>query len=146
MNQGAQSCRTGTIFVSTGLNATTDTDLVNLLSVRDVPFAGGDPPPNFSQAAQELLQLYPDNPAAGSPFGSGNNTFGFNPEYKRLAAVVGDFEYHALRRAWCQNASSAGVRSYAYLFAVPDAQNTGQPWFGSECLSCCEMDRTKQCC
>lgn len=41
-------------------------------------------------AAEELLKFYPTDPAAGSPYGTGNETFGLAPEYKRLTSVVGD--------------------------------------------------------
>lgn len=37
-----------------------------------------------NQIADELLLLYPDEPALGSPFGTGDNTFGLSPEFKRL--------------------------------------------------------------
>ena len=36
-----------------------------------------------------LLELYPDDIAAGSPFNTGDAN-AITPEYKRLAAVVGD--------------------------------------------------------
>lgn len=36
---------------------------------------------------QRILQLYPNVPALGSPFGTGNNTFGLNSEYKRYNAL-----------------------------------------------------------
>jgi acetylcholinesterase len=35
----------------------------------------------------ETLALYPNIPSLGSPFGTGNMTFGLDPEYKRTAAV-----------------------------------------------------------
>ena len=44
-----------------------------------------------------LLELYPANPAAGSPFGTGDQ-FAFTPEFKRLAAFQGDFIFQATRR------------------------------------------------
>lgn len=121
----------GTSFVSTSLNATDNEGLVDILATRDLPFQSSLPT-SFNDAAGTLVALYPDDPSSGSPFGTGNNTFGFNPEYKRMAAIVGDFEYQALRRAWSTNATSVEVKNYAYMFAVPDARNTGSPWLGSE--------------
>lgn len=118
--------------MSTSLNATDEDNLVALLATREVPFQS--PSSAFSQAAQTLVGLYPDNPSAGSPFDTGDNTFGLNPEFKRMSAVVGDFEYQALRRAWSVAASGAGLRNYAYLFAVPDARNGGQLWLGGETI------------
>ena len=81
----------GTTFVSATLNPSNENDLINLLAVRDIPFQP-DPPSSFTQAAGSLIGLYPNDPSAGSPFGTGDNTFGLNPQFKRMAAIVGDFE------------------------------------------------------
>ena len=35
----------------------------------------------------DLISLYPSDPSAGSPFGTGNETFGTGPGYKRGAAI-----------------------------------------------------------
>jgi acetylcholinesterase len=35
----------------------------------------------------ELLDLYPPVPSAGSPFGTGNQTFGYSAAYKQMAAI-----------------------------------------------------------
>jgi hypothetical protein len=35
--------------------------------------------------------MYPDNPASGSPFGTGNETWGKGRETKRGAAIFGDW-------------------------------------------------------
>ena len=44
-----------------------------------------------SQKSDEViasaLALYPDVPALGSPFGTGNATFGLSSQYKRMAAI-----------------------------------------------------------
>ncbi|KAG8739833.1 hypothetical protein FRC10_005063 [Ceratobasidium sp. 414] len=45
---------------------------------------------NNPTAVQELLKFYPTDPAAGSPYGTGNETFGSAAQYKRLASAVGD--------------------------------------------------------
>ena len=84
----------------------------------------------FRTTTEHLLSLYPDNPALGAPFGTGNNTFGFNPHWKRTAALVGDFLFHALRRAWSQAATRYGVKNYGYLFADQDAVLPQYPWAG----------------
>ena len=39
------------------------------------------------EALSELLQLYPDDPRAGSPFNTGNETFGLDKEFKRYSAI-----------------------------------------------------------
>lgn len=44
--------------------------------------------PKRSEAIMtSILNLYPDIPALGSPFGTGNNTFGLNSQYKRISAI-----------------------------------------------------------
>jgi len=35
----------------------------------------------------KVMSLYPDDPSAGSPFGTGNQTFGTGPGYKPAAAI-----------------------------------------------------------
>jgi hypothetical protein len=35
----------------------------------------------------KVMSLYPDDPSAGSPFGTGNETFGTGPGYKRGSAI-----------------------------------------------------------
>ena len=44
-----------------------------------------------------ILQLYPANPAAGSPFDTGDAN-SFTPQYKRISALQGDWFFHAPRR------------------------------------------------
>nr|VWP00041.1 Putative peptide synthase/polyketide synthase [Ganoderma boninense] len=75
--------------------------------------------PNASDATiARLLELYPGNPAAGSPFGTGDQ-FAFTPEYKRLAAFQGDFMFQATRRFFLdQRAGKQVVRSFP-LLGVP---------------------------
>lgn len=41
----------------------------------------------------DLLELYPEDPSAGSPFGTGNQTFGLPAGYKRFAAICGRNDY-----------------------------------------------------
>src|SRR5260221_13599571 len=38
-------------------------------------------------AIDKMISLYPDDPSAGSPFGTGNQTFGTGPGFKRAAAI-----------------------------------------------------------
>ncbi|KAJ6586827.1 esterase 1 [Mycena vulgaris] len=73
-------------------------------------------------AAERLLELYPDDPARGCPFDTGNDTFGLSPQYKRAAAMLGDLIFQSQRRAWMQATSRRGVKSFGYLLtdAPPD--------------------------
>jgi acetylcholinesterase len=36
---------------------------------------------------EQLLELYPNDPALGAPFGTGNNTFGLDASFKQYAAL-----------------------------------------------------------
>jgi hypothetical protein len=49
-------------------------------------------PPAFTKerlgsVVEKLLELYPDDPALGSPFNTGNETFGMPRTFKRAAAL-----------------------------------------------------------
>ena len=76
--------------------------------------------PNISNSDMAaLLQYYPDDVAAGSPFGTGTaNEIG--PQYKRYAAIVGDIMFQAPRRLFLQHTarqqSTWFFRMSAYLF------------------------------
>ena len=53
---------------------------------------------NASKAEiDSLLVQYPQNPAAGSPFNTGLNN-SITPEFKRIAAILGDYVFQAPRR------------------------------------------------
>jgi hypothetical protein len=57
-------------------------------------------PPTTSQQALEsvtdkLLELYPDDPTVGSPFGTGDELFGLPSSYKRRSAL-GALDYFPL--------------------------------------------------
>ncbi|KAJ6542189.1 extracellular triacylglycerol lipase precursor [Mycena vulgaris] len=78
----------------------------------------------------DLLQVYPDIPALGSPFNTGNEKFGLDSQYKRLAAIepahfstVGDLAFHAPRRFWMETAANAGVKTFGYLFTQPQPES-----------------------
>jgi len=73
-------------------------------------------PDALKAAVDKVLSLYPDDPSAGSPFGTGNQTFGAGSGYKREAALFGDMHFHAIRRFWTRTTSAP---SYAYLFTDP---------------------------
>jgi acetylcholinesterase len=100
----------------------------------------------------KLISLYPDDPSAGSPFGTGNETFGTGPGFKRTAAICtsssssylaalwkptfcslltlllvedGDLSFQAPRRFLSQTALAP---SYAYIFT--DHQSDANPVLG----------------
>ncbi|KAJ7096417.1 esterase 1 [Mycena epipterygia] len=76
-------------------------------------------------AAEHLLELYPDDPAQGCPFNTGDETFGLSSQYKRTAAMWGDLMFQSQRRAWMQATSCRGVKSFGYLLtdAPPDVES-----------------------
>lgn len=114
--------------------------------IRETLIAGSTPSPRgpaaLATAVEKILELYPDIPADGSPFNTGNDTFGLNSQYKRFAAIrefpehthfsiarrlhvlhapVDDFNFQSQRRFFIQTLSNAGVRTFGYLFTDPDA-------------------------
>ncbi|KAL1742655.1 Alpha/Beta hydrolase protein [Schizophyllum fasciatum] len=72
----------------------------------------------------QILDLYPDDPALGSPYNTGNETFGLSSQYKRVASILGDNMFHSQRRLWQQHANEAGVPTYGYLFADPPSDGS----------------------
>ena len=44
-------------------------------------------PSDLDDVIQNILRLYPDIPALGSPFGTGNSTFGLSSVYKQTSAI-----------------------------------------------------------
>ena len=108
----------GTAFVPEQI--TTDEQLVELIVVASNPFAPSLSP-QFQKDVATLLTLYPDNPALGSPFGTGNETFGLSSEYKRASALLGDLLFQATRREWIQAAAAAGVTTFGYIFTDQNA-------------------------
>lgn len=65
---------------------------------------------------ETLVDSYPDNPSAGSPFNTGilNNIY---PQFKRLAAILGDFIFTLTRRVLLNISSSVhpSVPTWSYL-------------------------------
>ncbi|KAF6745461.1 triacylglycerol lipase 3 [Ephemerocybe angulata] len=73
----------------------------------------------LNSTVDTILELYPDDPAVGSPYGTGAELFGLPSSYKRHASLFGDITFAAPRRQWSQAAAKAGVKSYGYLFTQP---------------------------
>ena len=106
--------------------------MLNFVANWDQPFS--DPLPAAYQAdMQKILTLYPDDPALGSPFGTGNETFGAGAAYKRAAAIIGDIVFQAPARLWFESAAAEGVRAYKYLFSDQNAA-LQDPALGGKCF------------
>ncbi|KAH8556307.1 Alpha/Beta hydrolase protein [Umbelopsis sp. PMI_123] len=72
-----------------------------------------------------LLELYPDDPALGSPFGTGDMYSGgrYGLQYKRGNALVGDFAMAGPRRLTCETWVEAGLDVYSYNWNQSDYNN-----------------------
>ena len=62
---------------------------------------------------QRLLELYPNVPALGAPYGTGDE-YQFQPMWKRAASVIGDVGVDAVRRAFVQNYAKKGMDVWSY--------------------------------
>ncbi|KAK0499036.1 extracellular triacylglycerol lipase precursor [Armillaria luteobubalina] len=101
----------GTLGLSTTTNFT-DENIKDYLQTSYSVF-----PPYLSDAILDrLLELYPDDPSLGSPYGTGNETFGLPVGWKRVASMTGDILFDTQRRTWTQTAAEAGVKAYGYQF------------------------------
>ncbi|TBU30166.1 alpha/beta-hydrolase [Dichomitus squalens] len=82
--------------------------------------------PDISDAdMKSLLELYPDVPALGAPYGTGDK-YQFQAMWKRVASLIGDVGVDAVRRAFVQNFAKRGVDAWAYVY-----RRNYVPGFGS---------------
>jgi hypothetical protein len=70
----------------------------------------------------KLLQLYPQDPAQGSPYDTGTQN-ALTPEFKRMASILGDLVFQAPRRLFL-NTVAAEQNTWSYCtsdvpFAYP---------------------------
>ncbi|PVH92878.1 extracellular lipase [Periconia macrospinosa] len=99
----------GTLFALFQSNLTTTADIENYLST--LYFRDASP-----EQIKALVATYPDDAAAGSPFGSGQDN-NWYPQFKRLAAILGDATF-TLTRRFILNATATvnpDVPSWSYL-------------------------------
>lgn len=66
----------------------------------------------------ELLELYPDNPALGSPFNEPNTVTwpGFGDQFKRIASLLGDYLLAAPVRFSAETNVAQGRSTFKYRF------------------------------
>ncbi|KAJ1301999.1 hypothetical protein OPQ81_000834 [Rhizoctonia solani] len=103
----------GPIFVDgPATNISSDQDIINWLTAS---FPGLYFGISNVTAVQALLKLYPTSLAAGSPYGTGNETFGKGAQYKRFGSLFGDLLFQAPRRDHLNSATKFGVRSWSYI-------------------------------
>jgi carboxylesterase type B len=111
----------GTIFSIFQSNLTTNQNLVDYFSTVFFRDATTD-------QIEGLLATYPEDLSAGSPFRTGilNALY---PQYKRLAAIIGDISFTLTRRAFLSSASAVNpdVPSWSYLASY----DYGTPFIGT---------------
>ncbi|KAJ7866606.1 extracellular triacylglycerol lipase precursor [Mycena olivaceomarginata] len=115
----------GTLFTTTSVNST---DEINESTV--ALLSPSVSPTKLESSILTLLQLYPDDPALGSPFNTGNNTFGLSSQFKRASAIEGDVGFTSQRRFWADTAANARVSNFGYLFTQPQLPAVVPPAFG----------------
>ncbi|KAF5364921.1 hypothetical protein D9758_008164 [Tetrapyrgos nigripes] len=126
----------GPVFIDPTLNYTSDQIRANLVANLSTPLLKTTEKQKFNDTLNKTLELYPDDPALGSPFGTGNDTFGVSPGFKKIAAITGDMMFTSQRRTWQQkmaNNASSGVKSYGYLWETHTLVDAGPfpgPLFG----------------
>ncbi|KAI9063823.1 alpha/beta-hydrolase [Trametes sanguinea] len=87
----------GTLLALTRLDVTTDEQFAEFVKSSYLPTAP-------EEAIQVLMHYYPADPAAGSPFGTGD-AYTFTPQFKRIAAFMGDWNFEAARRFFLKHLS-----------------------------------------
>ncbi|EEB95118.1 hypothetical protein MPER_05966, partial [Moniliophthora perniciosa FA553] len=75
----------GTLF--TAPTNITDEDTLRQALIGNLTLSPGSSTPELDDAVDTILKLYPDIPALGCPFNTGNETFGLSTTYKREAAI-----------------------------------------------------------
>ncbi|EMC95199.1 hypothetical protein BAUCODRAFT_530646 [Baudoinia panamericana UAMH 10762] len=101
----------GTLFSLTQANITNNAELITYLASY---FPSN---PNAVSDVTQLVSYYPDKPLLGQPDGSPFNTGSLNniyPEYKRLAAILGDITFTLTRRTYLSVVSTQ-VKAWSYL-------------------------------
>ncbi|KAI0351861.1 alpha/beta-hydrolase [Trametes cingulata] len=88
----------GTVFSVGTFNVTTDAKFRTY--VHDQWFPNAPP-----EALSKLFTLYPNDPAAGSPFGTGNANELY-PQFKRISAFQGDLAFQSRRRFFLDHLST----------------------------------------
>jgi carboxylesterase type B len=111
----------GTIFALFQSNISTTAQFEDYLS--ELFFTTAD-----RQTISSFVATYPDDPSAGSPFGSGTSN-NWYPQYKRIAALLGDATFTLTRRAVLNITSTLqpDVKRWSYL----SSYDQGTPLLGT---------------
>jgi acetylcholinesterase len=77
------------------------------------------------EEARRLLDLYPDDPSLGEPYGWGNRTWPqYGLQYKRYQSIATDLTMYAPRRLLAQSMSKYVENVYSYRWDAPKFNNT----------------------
>lgn len=75
--------------------------------------------------AQRLLELYPNDPTLGEPYGWGNRTWPENGlQWKRYQSIATDLTMYAPRRLFAESMSKYVPGVYSYRWDAPKFNNT----------------------
>ncbi|QRW08042.1 carbohydrate esterase family 10 protein [Ceratobasidium sp. AG-Ba] len=106
----------GTLF-GNGATLNTDEDVFKWITARSTGYdTGYDMSIDDGAAARRLLEYYSDDPKQGSPYGTGEETFGQGSQFKRFSSIFGDLIFQAPRRQHLRAATKFGVKSWSYIF------------------------------
>lgn len=96
----------GTLFALTTSNISTTDQLVTYLQSYFLPSA--------ASVVSQLVATYPDDASAGSPFNTGplNEIY---PQFKRLAAILGDITFTLTRRSYLASVTPYLPGAWSYL-------------------------------
>ncbi|KAH8880054.1 alpha/beta-hydrolase [Thozetella sp. PMI_491] len=111
----------GTLFALFTFNLSTTADVEDYLNTLYFNDAGPD-------IVKQLVATYPDDPAAGSPFDTGDQN-AIYPQFKRVAALLGDATFTLTRRAVFNITTSLQpkVKRWSYLASY----DSGTPILGT---------------
>ncbi|GAB1736540.1 hypothetical protein NU219Hw_g7687t1 [Hortaea werneckii] len=102
----------GTLFSLFQNNITTNNQLIDYLA------SYFPENPNARADVAGLVAQYPNQPLLGQPAGSPFDTGSFNniyPQFKRLAAILGDITFTLTRRYYLDLITSQGIQAWSYL-------------------------------
>ncbi|KAH8836160.1 extracellular triacylglycerol lipase precursor [Flagelloscypha sp. PMI_526] len=110
----------GTLF--TPADSITSSDIIRSFVIDTCSPPGPLGSDVLAAGVDKILQLYPDDPTVGSPFGTGNETWGHPKEFKQYAAIYGDVFVTARSRGLAEEVSKLGQPTFYYHFVDPDAK------------------------
>jgi acetylcholinesterase len=104
----------GTIFsLVPPLNVTTEDNFKQYIHEAMFPNATVD-------EINQLATLYPQDPAQGSPYGTGvSNQATIGPQYKRIASILGDITFQSGRRPFLDHAPNQNKWTYITDLSLP---------------------------